>query len=44
MVPPPLWNACDFVLQFNYCIAHIPGKMNTTAVLPSRLEMDPTEK
>ena len=32
MSPPPLWNACDFVLQFNFTIAHIPGKMNTAAV------------
>ena len=31
MVPPPLWNACYFVLQFNFTIAHIPGKMNTAA-------------
>ena len=31
MLPPPLWNACDLVLQFNFTIAHIPGKMNTAA-------------
>ena len=31
MIPPPLWNACDFVQQFNFTIAHIPGKMNTAA-------------
>ena len=31
MIPPPLWNACDFVLQINFTIAHIPGKMNTAA-------------
>ena len=31
MIPPPLWNACDFVLQINSKIAHIPGKMNTVA-------------
>ena len=30
-IPPPLWNASDFVLQFNFTIAHIPGKMNTGA-------------
>ena len=23
MIPPPLWNACDFVLQFNLTIAHM---------------------
>ena len=44
MIPPPLWNACDFVLQFNFTIAHIPGKMNTAAGSLSRLEMDPNEK
>ena len=37
MIPPPLWNACDFVLQFNFTIAHIPGKMNTAADFISRL-------
>ena len=42
--PPPLWNACDFVIQFNFIIAHIPGKNNTTADYLSRMEMDPTEK
>ena len=44
MIPPPLWNACDFVLQFNFTIAHIPGKMNTAADFFFRLEMDPKEK
>ena len=44
MIPPPLWNACDFVLQINFTIAHIPGKMNTAADFSSRLEMDPNEK
>ena len=44
IIPPPLWNACDFVIQFNFIIAHIPGKNNTTADYVSRMEMDPTEK
>ena len=26
MIPPPLRNACDIVLQFNFTIAHIPRK------------------
>ena len=43
MIPPPLWNACDFVIQFNVVIAHILGKNNTAGDL-SRMEMDPTEK
>ena len=41
IIPPPLWNACDFVIQFNFIIAHIPGKNNTAA---DRMETDPTEK
>ena len=44
LIPPPLWNACDFVLQFSFTIAQIPGKMNTAADSLSRLEMDPNEK
>ena len=44
ILPPPLWNACDFVIQFNFTIAHIPGKNNTAADYLSRMEMDPTEK
>ena len=41
MIPPPLWNACDFVLQFNFTIALIPGRMNTAADF---LEMVPNEQ
>ena len=44
MIPPPFWNSCDFVLQFNFTIEHIPGKMNTAADFLSRLEVDPNEK
>ena len=44
LIRPPLWNACDFVLQFIFTIAHIPEKMNTAAGLLSRLETDPNEK
>ena len=44
IIPPPLWNACDFVIQFNFTIAHIPGKNNIAADYLSRMEMDPTEK
>ena len=42
--PPPLWNACDFVIQFKFVIALIPGKNNTAADYLSRMKMDPTEK
>ena len=44
IIPPPLWNACDYVIQFNFTIAHIPGKNNTAADYLSRLEMDPKDK
>ena len=44
IIPPALWNACDFVLQFNFTIAHVPGRMNTAADFLSRLDLDPKEK
>ena len=44
IIPPPLWNACDLVIQFNFIIANIPGKNNTAADYLSCMEMDPTEK
>ena len=44
MIPLPLWNPCEFVIQFNFIIAHIPGKKNTAADYLSRMKMDPTEK
>ena len=39
-----LYIACDFVLQFNFTVEHIPGKLNTAAYFLSRLEMDPNGK
>ena len=30
-IPPSLWNACDYVLQFNFKIAHMAGSVNTAA-------------
>ena len=42
-VPPRLWNACDFLLHFNFTIAQIPGKMNTAAEFLSCLKKDPNE-
>ena len=44
MIPTPLWNSCDLVLQVNFTIAHISGKLNAAADFLSRLEMDPNEK
>ena len=43
-IPPPLWNACDYVLQFNFKIAHITGSVNTAADFLSRLELKVTER
>ena len=43
-VPPALWNACDYMLQFNCKIAHLDGSVNTAADFLSRLELKVTEK
>ena len=43
-IPPSLWNACDYVLQFNFKIAHIAGSVNTAPDFLSRLELNVTEK
>ena len=43
-IPPALWNACDYVLQFNFKIAHTDGSVNTAAAFLSRLELEVTEK
>ena len=42
--PPSLWNAFDYVLQFNFKIAHIAGSVNTAADFLSRVELKVTEK
>ena len=43
-IPPALWNACDYVLQFNFKKAHIAGSVKTAADFLSRLELKVTEK
>ena len=43
-IPPSLWNARDYVLQFNFKIAHIAGSVNTAADFLSRLEIKLTER
>ena len=43
-IPPYLWDACDYVLQFNFKRAHIAGSVNTAADFLSRLELKVTEK
>ena len=42
-IPPSSWNACDYVLQFNFKIAHIADSVNTAADFFSRLELKVTE-
>ena len=44
IIPPTLWNACDYVFLFSFTIAHIPGKNNTAADYLSRHEICPKEK
>ena len=39
-----MWTACDFVLQFNFKIAHIAGSVITAADFLSRLDLKVTEK
>ena len=43
-IPPSFWNASDYVLQFNFKIAHIAGSVNTAADFFSRLEFNVTER
>ena len=43
-IPPSLWNACDYVLQFNVKIAQITGSVSTAADFLSRLDLKVTEK
>ena len=43
-IPPSLWNACEYMLQFNFKIAHIAGSVNAAADFLSRLELKVTEK
>ena len=43
-IPPSLWNACDYVLPFNFKLAHMAGSVNTAADFLSRLELKVTEK
>ena len=43
-IPPILWNACDYVLQFNFKKAQIDGSVNTAADFLSRLEVKVTER
>ena len=43
-IPPSLWKACDYVLQFTFKLAHIGGSVNTAVDFLSRLELKVNEK
>ena len=43
-IPPTLWNACDYVLQFNFHTMHVAGAQNTAADFLSRIELIPKER
>ena len=43
-ISPSLWNACDYVLQFNFKIAHIADSVNTAADFLSQLDLKVTER
>ena len=43
-IPPSLWNACNYVVQFHFKRAHIAASVNTAADFLSRLELKVTEK
>ena len=39
-IPLRLWNACDYVLQFNFHIIHVAGTQNTAADFLSRIDFN----
>ena len=43
-IPPTLWNACDYVLRFNFHIMHVAGTQNTAADFLSRIDLNPKER
>ena len=43
-IPPTLWNACEYVLQFNNHIMHVAGTRNTAADFLSRVDLNPKER
>ena len=43
-IPPSLWNACDYVLQFNFKIAHIAGSVNTAVDFLFTIRIESHEK
>ena len=43
-LPPTLWNAWDYVIQFKIIIAHIPRESNSAADYLFQLEVSPKKK
>ena len=43
-IPPSLWNACDYMLQFKFKMAHVAGSVNTGVDFLSTLEVKVIEK
>ena len=43
-IPPALCKACDYVLHYNFVMAHVAGTMNTAADSLSRTDTNSTEK
>ena len=43
-IPPTLWNACDYVLQFNFHIMHVAETQNTATDFLSRIDLNPKER
>ena len=42
-IPQALWNACDYVLQFNFQLSHFAGYFNTALDFLARLDLKVTE-
>ena len=42
-ISPSLWNACDYLLQLNFKLAHMAGSVNITADFLSGLKLKVTE-
>ena len=43
-ISPALWNACDYVWQFNFKVAYIAGSVSTATNIFSRLELKVRKK
>ena len=40
ITPPPLWNACDYVIQYSFVKGHAAGTMNKAIDFLSRAEVN----